>query len=264
MENREAMPETSSPPVRTANQGPVRLLTIAHPPVNAISRGVAAGLLEALTEAEADASCRALVVTGEGERFFSAGADITEFASRAPGLGTAGMDVTRRFETSPLPVVAAVNGVALGGGCEIALSCDLRICVEAARFGQPEIKLGIIPGWGGTQRLTRLVGPGPALVLLLSGDPIDARRAEQLGLVSRVVPAARLLEEALALATTLAERAPLAIAAIKRAVRRGAVAGLDAGLEAEAAEFARIFESEDAQAGIAAFLAKRPPIWKGR
>ncbi len=258
------MTDTAAPPVRAANQGPVRLLTIAHPPVNAISRGVASGLLEALTEAEADPDCRALVLTGEGERFFSAGADVTEFSNAAPGLGSAGMDVTRRLETSPLPILAAVNGVAFGGGCEIALACDLRICVEGASFGQPEIKLGIIPGWGGTQRLGRLIGPGRALEMLLSGDSIDARRAEALGLVSRVVPAARLLEAAVALATTLAERAPLAVAAIKRAVRRGAAAGLDAGLGAEAAEFARIFESEDAREGIAAFLAKRPPVWKGR
>jgi enoyl-CoA hydratase len=258
------MTETSTPPVRAASQGPVRLLTIAHPPVNAISRAVASGLLEALTAAEADPDCRALVVTGEGERFFSAGADVTEFLSAAPGLGSAGMDVTTRLETSPLPVIAAVNGVAFGGGCEIALACDLRICAEEARFGQPEIKLGIIPGWGGTQRLGRLIGPGRALQMLLSGDPVDAPRAEELGLVSRVVPAARLLEEALAVATTLAQRAPLAVAAIKRAVRQGAVGGLDAGLEAEAAEFARLFESEDAREGIAAFLAKRPPVWKGQ
>jgi enoyl-CoA hydratase len=258
------MTETSSSPVRVANQGRVRLLTVAHPPVNAISRRVASALLEALTEAEADADCRALVITGEGERFFSAGADVTEFSSSAPGLGSAGTDVTRRLELSRLPIVAAVNGVAFGGGCEIALACDLRICAETARFGQPEIKLGIIPGWGGTQRLGRVIGPGRALEMLLSGDPVDARRAEELGIVSRVVPADRLLEEALALAGTIAERAPLAVAAIKRAVRRGAVAGLDAGLEAEAGEFARILESADAREGIAAFLAKRPAVWRGR
>jgi enoyl-CoA hydratase len=161
-------------------------------------------------------------------------------------------------------VLAAVNGIAYGGGCEIALACDLRICAEDARFGQPEIKLGIIPGWGGTQRLPRLVGRGPALEMLLTGDPIDAARALSCGLVTRVVPPGRLGEEALALAGLLAQRPPLAVAAVKRAVRRGSDGSLAGGLRREREEFARLLGSEDAREGLSAFLEKRPPTWRGR
>ena len=250
--------------IRAEREGAVALVTIVHPPVNAISRGVAAGILEALTAAEDDPDCRALIVTGEGERYFSAGADLTEFPGGAAG-GVAGSDeVTRRLEASRLPVVAAVNGIAYGGGCEIALACDLRICTEDARFGQPEIKLGIMPGWGGTQRLPRLVGRGPALEMLLTGDPIGAARALEWGLVTQVVPPDRLREEALALAGLLAQRPPLAVAAIKRAVHRGLDGALDAGLRREQEEFGRLLGSEDAGEGLSAFLEKRPPTWRGR
>ena len=135
-------------PVRTDRHGPVALVTITHPPVNAISRAVAAGIVEALNEAEADPACRALVLTAEGDRYFSAGADLTELAGDGPADLVGSIEVTGRLEGSRLPVIAAVNGIAYGGGCEIALACDLRICAEDARFGQPEIKLGFIPGWG--------------------------------------------------------------------------------------------------------------------
>ena len=161
-------------------------------------------------------------------------------------------------------MIAAVNGIAYGGGCEIALACDLRICAEHARFGQPEIKLGIMPGWGGTQRLPRLVGRGPALEMLLTGDPIDAARALSCGLVTRIVPAGRLREEALALAGLLAQRRPLAVAAVKRAVRSGSDGSLAGGLRREREEFARLLGSEDAREGLSAFLEKRPPTWRGR
>jgi enoyl-CoA hydratase len=251
-------------PVRTDRHGPVALVTITHPPVNAISRAVAAGIVEALTEAEADPACRALVLTAEGDRFFSAGADLTELAGDGPADLVGSIEVTGRLEGSRLPVIAAVNGIAYGGGCEIALACDLRICAEDARFGQPEIKLGFIPGWGGTQRLPRLVGRGPALEMLLTGDPIDAARALSCGLVTRVVPGARLGEEALALAGLLAQRPPLAVAAVKRAVHQGADGSLAGGLRLEREEFARVLESEDAREGFSAFLEKRPPTWRGR
>jgi enoyl-CoA hydratase/carnithine racemase len=251
-------------PVRTDRHGAVALVTIVHSPVNAISRAVAVGILEELTAAEADPACRALVLTGEGDRYFSAGADLTELAGDAPGDLAGSIEVTGRLEASRLPVLAAVNGIAYGGGCEIALACDLRICAEDARFGQPEIKLGIIPGWGGTQRLPRLVGRGPALEMLLTGDPIDAARALSCGLVTRVVPPGRLGEEALALAGLLAQRPPLAVAAVKRAVRRGSDGSLAGGLRREREEFARLLGSEDAREGLSAFLEKRPPTWRGR
>jgi enoyl-CoA hydratase/carnithine racemase len=253
------MAETADP-IRVEREGAAALVTITHPPVNAISRAVAVALLEALTAAEADPACRALVLTGDGDRHFSAGADLTEF----PADVTASVEVTRRLEASRLPVVAAVNGFALGGGCEIALACDLRICSANARFGQPEIKLGLIPGWGGTQRLPRLVGRGRALEMLLTGDQVDSARALEWGLVTRVVPPADLRQEALVLAGLLAERPPLAVAAIKRAVHRGLDGPLEDGLRREREEFDRVLGSEDAREGLSAFLEKRPPTWRGR
>ena len=251
-------------PLHTDRHGAILLVTIAHPPVNAISRAVAAGILEALSGAEADPSCRALVLTGEGDRCFSAGADLTELASAAPADVADWTEVTARLEASRLPVIAAVNGIAYGGGCEIALACDLRICVEEARFGQPEVTRGLMPGWGGTQRLPLLVGRGPALEMLLTGDPIDAARALSCGLVTRVVPPGRLVEEALVVAGRLAQRPPLAVAAVKRAVRLEADPSRAAGLRREREEFARLLGSEDAREGLAAFLEKRPPTWRGR
>jgi enoyl-CoA hydratase/carnithine racemase len=253
------MAETADP-IRVEREGAAALVTITHPPVNAISRAVAVALLEALTAAEADPACRALVLTGDGDRHFSAGADLTEF----PADVTASVEVTRRLEASRLPLVAAVNGFALGGGCEIALACDLRICSANARFGQPEIKLGLIPGWGGTQRLPRLVGRGRALEMLLTGDQVDSARALEWGLVTRVVPPADLRQEALVLAGLLAERPPLAVAAIKRAVHRGLDGPLEDGLRREREEFDRVLGSEDAREGLSAFLEKRPPTWRGR
>lgn len=253
------MAETADP-IRVEREGAAALVTITHPPVNAISRAVAVALLEALTAAEADPACRALVLTGDGDRHFSAGADLTEF----PADVTASVEVTRRLEASRLPVVAAVNGFALGGGCEIALACDLRICSANARFGQPEIKLGLIPGWGGTQRLPRLVGRGRALEMLLTGEQVDSARALAWGLVTRVVPPADLRQEALVLAGLLAERPPLAVAAIKRAVHRGLDGPLEDGLRREREEFDRVLGSEDAREGLSAFLEKRPPTWRGR
>jgi enoyl-CoA hydratase/carnithine racemase len=253
------MAETADP-IRVEREGAAALVTITHPPVNAISRAVAVALLEALTAAEADPACRALVLTGDGDRHFSAGADLTEF----PADVTASVEVTRRLEASRLPVVAAVNGFALGGGCEFALACDLRICSANARFGQPEIKLGLIPGWGGTQRLPRLVGRGRALEMLLTGDQVDSARALAWGLVTRVVPPADLRQEALVLAGLLAERPPLAVAAIKRAVHRGLDGPLEDGLRREREEFDRVLGSEDAREGLSAFLEKRPPRWRGR
>jgi enoyl-CoA hydratase/carnithine racemase len=256
------MPDPAGP-VRLEREGAAVLVTITHPPVNAISRATAGAILEALTAAEADPACRALVLTGDGDRYFSAGADLTELTHAADDVA-ASLDLTTGLETSPLPVIAAVNGFALGGGCEIALACDLRICSDGARFGQPEIKLGIMPGWGGTQRLPRLVGRGRALEMLLTGDQIDSERALEWGLVTRVVASADLRTAALSLANLIASRPPLAVAAIKRAIRVGLEGSLDDGLRREREEFARVLATDDAREGLSAFLEKRAPTWRGR
>jgi enoyl-CoA hydratase len=249
--------------IRVERDGPVAIATIDHPPANAISGAVVAGLSEALASLEADDGCRALVITGSGPKFFSAGADITEFGGGPGGLEGA-LDLTLRFEDSRLAVIAAVNGIAFGGGCELSLACDLRIAASSARFGQPEIKIGIIPGWGGTQRLPRLIGKSRATELLLTGDPIDAARALEIGLVSEVVDAGALMDAARRWAELLASRAPLALAATKRAMKHGAHLPIAEALKVEQQEFAGLFSTEDASEGISAFLQKRQPQWKGR
>jgi enoyl-CoA hydratase/carnithine racemase len=248
--------------VSVEREGATAVVTIDHPPANAISGQVVDGLSEALGDAEADPSCRAMVVTGAGPKFFSAGADISEFGGGSEGLGRA-LDLTLRFEQSRLPLVAAVNGIAFGGGCELSLACDIRICARTARFGQPEIKLGIIPGWGGTQRLPRAIGVSRATRMLLTGDPIDARTALDWGLVTEVVADADVRSRAEELAEELAGQAPLAVAAIKRAVREGLDKPLGHGLDVETHEFTRLFSSDDAREGITAYLEKRQPTWKG-
>lgn len=249
--------------IRVERDGATALATIDHPPANAISGAVVAGLAEALAQAEEDTSCRALVITGSGPKFFSAGADVTEFGGGAEGLGGA-LDLTLRIERSRLPVIAAINGIAFGGGCELTLACDVRIAARTARLGQPEIKLGIIPGWGGTQRLPRLIGKARATELLLTGDPIDAGRALELGLVAEVVDAEQLREAALRWAGLLASRAPLALAATKRAMLEGASLPIADALQVEQREFTGLFSTEDAAEGITAFLQKRQAKWKGR
>jgi enoyl-CoA hydratase len=249
--------------VRTERDGALVIVTIDHPPVNAINRAVTQGIVQALNDAEADPGCRALIITGAGPKFFSAGADVTEFGSSGADTIAAGQALTLAMERSRLPIVAAVNGIAYGGGCELSLACDVRIAASNARFGQPEIKLGIIPGWGGTQRLPRLIGRTAALHLLLTGDPIDAAHALQLGLVFNVVESEGLLDSARELAGLYASRAPLALAATKRAVAEGLDRPIAEGLEAEGREFVNILASQDAVEGITAFLEKRPPMWTG-
>ena len=250
--------------VRVERDGAIAVVTIDHPPANAISRAVVLGITEAFDTAQADPSCRGLVLTGGGPKFFAAGADISEFGSQGGDNIAQGQGLTLAMERSRLPVVAAVNGIAFGGGCELTLACDVRIASTAARFGQPEIKLGIIPGWGGTQRLPRLIGRTAAIELLLSGDPIDAARALALGLVSRVVEPDELLDTAIEVARKFAAQAPLALAATKRAVADGLDRPLSEGLDAERREFVGLFATEDAREGITAFLEKRPPSWTGR
>jgi enoyl-CoA hydratase/3-hydroxyacyl-CoA dehydrogenase len=250
--------------VKLETRGRVAIAWLDHPPANALSPDTVTALQRAW-DAVADSGVRAFVVASANARLFCAGADIKAFTAldEAASRGyVAGMhELLRAFERSPIVTIAAVNGLALGGGCELAMACDLRIAAASARFGQPEIKLGIIPGFGGTQRLARLVGPAKALELNLVGDPIGAEEAERLGLANRVVPDAELLPTALALADTLAAQAPLAVAAIKR------VSGhtdLDEGIAAEQAAFGEVFFSADAREGIAAFLEKRPASFQGR
>lgn len=242
----------------------VAIAWLDHPPANALSPDTVNALRKAWYEVSGSA-VRALVIASANPRLFCAGADIKAFTAMDEATGRAYVagthELLRAFERSSIVTIAAVNGLALGGGCELAMACDLRIAATSARFGQPEIKLGIIPGFGGTQRLARLVGPAKALELNLIGDPIRAQEAEALGLANRVVPDEELLTTALALAETLAAQAPLAVEQIKRV---SAHADLDEGIAAEQAAFAQVFASEDAREGIAAFLEKRPAEFRGR
>jgi enoyl-CoA hydratase len=246
------------------------VITINRPEMrNALTQALMEELGEAIDRAEADEEVRVLILTGAGDRSFVSGADIGELGARNT-LTELGPDsrirrgVLSRLEHLFKPSIAAVNGYALGGGCEIALACTLRIAADSARFGQPEINLGIIPGLGGTQRLTRLVGKGRAMEMILTGEPIDAREAFRIGLVNKVVPAAQLMEEARALAKKLAAKPPLALRAAKDVVDFGAEMSLAVALEFENRLFAIVSGSADKAEGVAAFLEKRKPEWHGR
>ena len=204
---------------------------------------------------------RALVITGAGEKSFVAGADIGEMStlSKAEGeaFGKKGNDVFRKIETFPIPVIAAINGFALGGGCEISMSCDIRICSENAVFGQPEVGLGITPGFGGTQRLARLVGPGMAKQMIYTARNIKADEALRIGLVNAVYPAEELMAAAEKLASSIAANAPIAVRACKKAINDGLEADMDAALVIEEKLFGSCFESEDQRAGMGNFLKKK-------
>jgi enoyl-CoA hydratase len=211
---------------------------------------------------------RVVVLTGSGDRAFVAGADIKEMQGKdveqARAWAELGHEVCRLLETMPKPTIAAVNGLALGGGCELALACDLRYAAEAARLGQPEINLGVFPGWGGTQRLARVVGLGLAKELILTGRLLGADEALARGLVSAVHPADSLLERTVEVARALAAKAPLALAAAKELVDRSLQGDLDAALADEAAAFGKLFGSEDQREGMTAFVEKREPRFSGR
>ena len=216
----------------------------------------------------ADPAVRVILLTGSGEKAFAAGADINEIAATDATTGQAkarrGQSVFRLIETCGKPVIALVNGFALGGGCELAMSCTIRIASETARLGQPEVKLGLIPGYGGTQRLPRLVGAPAALKLLLTGDMIPAAEALRIGLVDEVVPADQLIPRGEALAKAIVAMAPLAVAGCIEAVQRGTALDLEAALKIEAEIFGRLCGSADKTEGTSAFLEKRPPVWIGR
>ncbi|GAB4131186.1 MAG: enoyl-CoA hydratase-related protein [Roseiflexaceae bacterium] len=256
--------------IRYHHADAIATITIDRPQVrNALSQATIAEIDAALRIAEADAAVRVVIITGAGEKAFVAGADINELralpdATAARLVGERGHQVGFFIASMSKIVIAAVNGFALGGGCELAMACDIRIAADTAKFGQPEINLGIIPGWGGTQRLTRLVGPGMSKLLNLTGDLISAEEALRIGLVEQVVPAAELASAAQALAAKIASKAPLAVAAIKQAVNRGMDMGLNDACMYEAALFGTICASEDAREGTSAFLEKRAATWRGR
>ncbi|MGD9906248.1 MAG: enoyl-CoA hydratase/isomerase family protein [Vicinamibacterales bacterium] len=247
----------------------VAVVTLSRPKVlNALNTRTLAELGHAIEALGADPAVRALILTGAGDKAFVAGADINELAVQTPVQGqrhaAAGQQVFDRIETLGKPVIAAVNGFALGGGCELAMACTLRLAADTARFGQPEINLGLVPGYGGSQRLPRLVGRGRALELLLTGEMISAARAWEIGLVNRVVPAAELLPEARTLARLLATKAPIAVRYILEAVQHGAEMPLAEAQHLEATLFGLIASTDDMREGTRAFLEKRPASWKGQ
>jgi enoyl-CoA hydratase len=247
----------------------IATLTVNRPDkLNALNAATIGELGAAIDDLRERPDVAGIILTGAG-RAFVAGADIGELASQTPDAARAralrGQAIFRRFETSPKPVIAAVNGFALGGGCELALACHVRIASEAAKFGQPEVKLGLIPGYGGTQRLPRLVGRGRALQLLLTGEIIDAAEAFRLGLVNRVVAAGEgeLLGAARAMMRQMLANGPLALAACIDVTGRGLDMTLDDGLALEAGQFGILAGTSDMTEGTRAFLEKRPPQFKG-
>jgi enoyl-CoA hydratase / 3-hydroxyacyl-CoA dehydrogenase len=249
-------------PVKLESRGEVAIAWLDRPPANSLSPEILGTMTELWEHVTASPGVRVLVFASANPMLFCAGADIKAFqrldARTSRDLVDSAHGLFRAFEASPVVTIAAVNGAALGGGCELAMACDLRLAADSATFGQPEVNLGIIPGFGGTQRLARLVGRARALELNLVGDAIGAAEAWDYGLVNRVVPGHELLDTALAWARKLAGQAPLAVAEIKRV---SAADDLSAGLAAEKDAFVTVFDTEDAREGIAAFLGKRAPHW---
>jgi enoyl-CoA hydratase len=262
---------TESPPqqpVAVADRDAVRIITVNRPDkLNALNASTLDALDAAFAAAIADPGVRAIVLTGAGPKAFVAGADIAEMnglsAVQGRDFALRGQRMMRRVERSPKPVLAMVNGFALGGGLELAMCCHLRIAADTARVGQPEINLGLIPGFGGTQRLLRLAGRAATLELCLLGAPIDAVRARELGIVNRVVPAAELEAQTMALAQQLAAAAPLALRGALDCINVGGECGIEEGLEYEAAQFGLMFSTNDMREGTSAFLERRKPDFKG-
>jgi enoyl-CoA hydratase len=252
--------------ILTETRGRVGLITLNRPQaMNALNRTLLSELVSALTVFDSDEAVGAVVITGS-ERAFAAGADIKEMgeATAVEMLTGSFVELFDGIRKVRKPVIAAVSGYALGGGCELAMSCDMIVAAETARFGQPEVTIGVIPGAGGTQRLTRAVGKALAMEMVLNNRILTAAEALQYRLVNRVVPAERLLEEALALATEVAGRAPLAVRLGKETVNKAFELSLTEGLEAERRAFYMLFATEDQKEGMKAFVEKRKPDWKGK
>ena len=250
----------------TSLENGIFVVTINRPDkLNALNRDVMNDLDKVTTEINKNKEIKGVIITGSGQKGFVAGADIGEFVglSNKEGLALAkkGQDIFFKIENAAKPVVAAVNGFALGGGCELAMACHFRIASDNARFGQPEVNLGLIPGYGGTQRLVQLIGKGRALELLMTGNMIDASIALEYGLVNHVVPQDDLLPKAKMLLEQIISKAP---AAISKCISAANAAGTDKGYETELKGFAECFETEDMKEGTAAFLEKRKPVFKGR
>jgi enoyl-CoA hydratase len=249
--------------------GPVAVLTINRPKaLNALDAETLRELLRAVREIRRDSAVRCLIITGAGDKAFVAGADIAAMSKMSPvearEFARLGQRLTTAIEDLHVPVIAAVNGFALGGGMELAMSCDLVLASEKARFGQPEINLGMIPGFGGTQRLPRRIGPHRARELIYGGEMIDAETAREWGIVTKVVASQDLLAEAKALAARLATKAPVALAQCKLAIQQGLQVDLESGLRLEAEAFALGASTDDAREGMRAFLDKRPAKFTGR
>jgi enoyl-CoA hydratase len=256
--------------VSVEQDGAVAVVTIDHPPVNALSAPLLEELEAEIERLDADDGVRAIVLTGAGGRAFVAGADISEFPSlreSPPENGGSARGIQKlgaRMDAAHTPFVAAIQGYCLGGGLELAMACDIRVASEDAQLGQPEIKLGLIPGGGGTQRLPRLVGIGRALYLNLTGDPVDAKTAYDWGLVEKVVPREELLDAAGTVAKTIAARSPHSVSVLRELARTTRDLSLEEGLRREADGFRRCLASEDGAEGVAAFLEKREPQFTGR
>lgn len=249
--------------IKLETQGAVAVLTIDRPrALNALNSSVLEELDAAIDSLDLNA-VRALVITGAGERSFVAGADIGEMSTLTKAEGTAfgkkGNDVFRKIETLPIPVIAAINGFALGGGNELAMSCDIRICSEGAVFGQPEVGLGITPGFGGTQRLARLVSPGMAKQLIYTGRNIKADEAKRIGLVNEIYPAEELMPAALKMASGIAKNAPIAVRACKKAINEGLDLDMDAAIALEEELFGSCFETHDQVEGMGCFMSREKP-----
>jgi enoyl-CoA hydratase len=256
-------------PLLVEDRAAVRLITVNRPEkLNALDAATLDALHAAFGEAGADPQVRAIVLTGAGPKAFVAGADIAGMATLTPVQGRdfslRGQRMMRAVETMPKPVIAMINGFALGGGLELAMCCHLRVAADTAKLGQPEINLGLIPGFGGTQRLLRLAGRAATLELCLLGAPIDAVRAQQLGIVNRVFPAAELETETMKLATQLAASAPLALRGILDCVNAGGECAIEEGLAFESTQFGLMFATDDMREGTAAFLERRKPAFNGR
>ena len=249
-------------------EGRVAVLTINRPDkLNALNEDVRNLTLGYLEEIEHDDDVGAVVITGAGDKAFVAGADISEFEGREPFDQREAMRFPRVFDVMasfPKPVIAMINGFCLGGGCEMSMSCDLRIASDRARLGQPEINLGLIPGGGGTQRLPRLVGMGQAMKMILTGDMIDAAEALRIGLVDEVVPHEELRARTLELAAKIASKSPLTVRVAKEAMRASERMSIEEGIVYERDLFCLCFSTEDKKEGVAAFLGKRKANWKGR